>query len=259
MGRRPRLRFWAGRRVLTGVVVRLLITALVSLAQLSSAYHHAPDRTTAPARFAVGVKTRMHPTAGRRASRLVPGFRANGEEGAGTTRDEVLCDAAQQVAFDPGAPVGRDYNQVGAQLGRLLHDSGGWTTNLDDDLDVETFELALCHFAQLQLGILLRLNIELRGKARIRRDRGRQRHDVQQQNLCVVAAHNLARQLKFRARQAPRKLNRYEYSAPHRTHAQSGPFALSAVPTIARVWRTITRSSLVGMTRTMHSLPALLI
>jgi hypothetical protein len=36
MGRRPRLPFSAGRRVFTGVVVRLLdlITALVSLSQL---------------------------------------------------------------------------------------------------------------------------------------------------------------------------------------------------------------------------------
>jgi hypothetical protein len=36
MGRRPRLRFSAGRRFLTGMVVRLLdlITALVSLWQL---------------------------------------------------------------------------------------------------------------------------------------------------------------------------------------------------------------------------------
>src|SRR5215469_9806228 len=33
MGRRPRLRFSAGRRVLTWVVVRLLITALASLSQ----------------------------------------------------------------------------------------------------------------------------------------------------------------------------------------------------------------------------------
>src|SRR5215469_8033184 len=178
MGRRPRLRFSAGRRVLTWVVVRLLITALVSLSLTFDlriiTRPTGQRRPRSPWRVRNANAPDLPEGGG---SRLVLGSGANGQQGAGTTRDDLLCDAAQQVAFEPGAPVGRNYYEVRAQFGCLLHDRGGRRTDLDDDLDVEAFELAPRHFAQLELGAFLRLHVELRGKARIRRDRGRQGDD----------------------------------------------------------------------------------
>jgi hypothetical protein len=58
--------------------------------------------------------------------------------------DDVLCHAAHEPTFEPGAAVGPEHDDICAPIRRLLDDLGAWVAAADTRLDLQTGGLECC-------------------------------------------------------------------------------------------------------------------